>query len=131
MAPVPLVLRPGEVKEAMIKRLLDFRCEICGEQLPKSLLEVHYIPGPRAFEGETRELQEGEILILCSGCHRDLHAFAIGEEEQARLLGFRSREIRQKISRILKKRLTQVQIPEQDLEGSVRDAFPPHWGWGT
>jgi hypothetical protein len=23
-----------------------------------------------------------------------------------------------------------ISIPEKDLEETVRDAFPPHWGWG-
>lgn len=131
MSPVPMHLRPGWVRERQIKLELGLQCEVCGVRAPHPILEIHYIRGAPSFPGSPPEDLEAEILILCPACHRDIHTFGVQEDDQRSLLLFRPDDLRRRIRRILGAKIKPICIPEQDLEERVRDAFPPHWGWGT
>ncbi|MDH7593202.1 MAG: hypothetical protein QHG99_02460 [Methanomicrobiales archaeon] len=131
MSPVPMKLRPGELKERRIKLELGLRCEICGDEFPHTILETHFIEGAPSPDCASAEDLEAHILVLCPFCHWDIHSLRVREVEQRSILLFRPKEVRKRIRRILGERVRSISIPEKDLEETVRDAFPPHWGWGT
>lgn len=47
------------------------RCELCGKELPESMLTVHHIK-KRAEHPELRYDKEN-VQLLCLECHRNLH----------------------------------------------------------
>jgi len=73
--------KPGGNRSEVVQRLLAGKCEICEIQGP---MEVHHIrkladldrPGrrPRAVWQQIMSARRRKTLIVCTGCHDDIHA---------------------------------------------------------
>jgi hypothetical protein len=94
---LPLKLNPA--KERTVKHSVGCLCELCGEPYPSDLLEIHLLPhGRRGRPGP--DLQR-EILVLCPGCHREIHEVGLPRADQKDLVRSRSAGARRMIRAVL------------------------------
>ena len=107
-----------------IKMAVDFQCEICGQEQPIVLLEIHYIPGSSSMKRsvKVKDLQR-EILVLCPTCHHDIHAFSVTIADQKKLISYRSKLLKERIRLILKQPSKPYTPPECDLEKSYEESL--------
>jgi hypothetical protein len=74
--------QPGNSRSEVVQRLLAAKCELCGdEHVP---VQVHHIrkladidrPGrrPKATWEKIMSARKRKTLVVCEGCHRDIHA---------------------------------------------------------
>ena len=120
--PLPRELTPGCVKVRRIKLVLGGRCELCGEEDSLESLEVHSISGGR-FHPRDRENLEGEILVLCGPCHRDVHLAGVPRAEQGEILLRRPGKVRREIRQILGSRPKPYVPPESNIPEIFEEAI--------
>jgi hypothetical protein len=124
-----LLRRP--VKAKRIKLAARASCEICGRTESLEDLEVHSFLGEAEDQYSHADL-ERFLLILCKGCHRDLHTCSITVQEQEALIQGRPAPIRKNIRIILSYVPKSYTPPEIDLEEAYREASAPHhFGFGV
>jgi hypothetical protein len=109
-----LPLKVNPVKERRVKRSVGCRCELCGEEYPSDLLEIHLLPGDGRRVRPGLDLQR-EILVLCRRCHREIHAFRLPRADQKTLVRSRPAGARREIRAILGYTPKPYTPPEVDL----------------
>jgi len=106
----PSDLSPLKAKK--IKLAVGGACELCGREYPLRNLEVHRIPGKNVLV----ENLDSWILVLCPGCHFDIHALGCSRAEQRQLVRDRPVPVREHIKEILSYNPPPYTPPEVDLE---------------
>jgi hypothetical protein len=75
---------PGGKRSEVVQRLMYGKCEICGAEEPSVRTEVHHVrklsdidrPGrrPRTNAERIMAARKRKTLVVCDGCHDDIHA---------------------------------------------------------
>lgn len=119
------------IRGKKIKLAVGLRCELCGTGKPPDYLEIHTF----ADEDPTLEIApadlEGSLLVLCSRCHHDLHAFDTTSEQQELLVRERPVAVRDEIRKILVYVPRPYTPPETDMEEAFREACTPRFRFGV
>jgi hypothetical protein len=102
------------VKSKKVKLAAGSRCELCGEAYPPVLLEIHLLPGDGKRARQGPDLQR-EILVLCPGCHREIHDCRVPRADQKTLVRSRPSQVRREIRAILGFQPGPYTPPESDL----------------
>lgn len=121
----PAFVRTNPARAKRLKLAADCRCELCERLSQLEGLEIHLLQHATEEEHGGR-LSERSILVLCSLCHRELHAHAISEEEERALIAARTQEIVVRMHEILVSRLYAYSPPAVDLEEAYREASLPN-----
>jgi transcription elongation factor Elf1 len=81
--PLPSNLTLSFTTIKRIKMAVGCQCELCGQESPLILLEIHYIPGSSSMKKDVKvkELQR-ELLVLCPTCHHDIHSYPVTRADQ-------------------------------------------------
>jgi hypothetical protein len=116
---LPLKLNP--VKERRVKHSVGCRCELCGEEYPSAILEIHLLPGDGRRVRPGPDLQR-EILVLCPCCHRDIHEVCPPRTDQKILVRSRPAGVRREIRAILGYTPKPYTPPEADLAAIYEEA---------
>jgi hypothetical protein len=127
--PFPAGIRPtpGEMKR--IARALGYRCELCGDEWPANLLEIHCILGGRGLPTGRMDLVQ-RMLALCPRCHRDMHGHRCSLRDQMHLVSLRDPRLSREIRRILASPPRPYVAPGTfDPERFFLDPSPVPWGW--
>jgi hypothetical protein len=116
---LPLKLNP--VKERRVKHSVGCRCELCGEEYPSDLLEIHLLPQDGRRVRPAPDLQR-EILVLCPRCHREIHDCGVPRADQKTLVRSRPAGVRKDIRAILGYNPKPYTPPESDLAAIYEQA---------
>ncbi len=117
--PSEQILSPLKAKK--IKLAVGGACELCGREYPLRNLEVHHITGKK--ENVRSGDLPSRILVLCPGCHYDIHAYGCSPAEQRRLIRDRPGPVREQIKEILAYNPPPYTPPEVDLERVFYEAI--------
>lgn len=104
------------IKAKKIKLSVGSRCEICDREMALDDLEIHTFINGADFERTHLPSLERFLLVLCSWCHWDLHAFDVTTADQEKLVEQRCEAIRQEIRKILAYISKSYTPPDTDLE---------------
>lgn len=127
--PLPAELRPGSEVARRIALAVAYRCELCGDEWPGHLPEIHFIPGAGAVPSRREDLHRW-ILVLCIRGHRDLHRHNCPVRDQVYLVSVRDLQIGREIHRILHSHSRPYSAPDTfDPERFFLDPSPVPWGW--
>ena len=127
--PVPASIRPGRFQVKRIARTVSNRCELCGDEWPAHLLEIHFIRSNRSVPPPRKNLHRW-ILVLCPRCHGDVHRQAGSFRDQMHLVSLRDPEVSREIRRILLFPSRSYEAPESfDPDRFFLDPSPVPWGW--
>jgi hypothetical protein len=130
--PLPSRLALPPVREKRIKLAAGSRCELCHGEYPLAGLEIHFIRGEGEPVPDSGSDLRRHILILCTGCPRDLHRRGVSAPEQREILRCRAAAVRHAMRAILRYRPVPYLPPaEEDLAGKFESVSHDHWGWGT
>ena len=113
------------VKAKRIKLAVGTSCEVCGYEGTLEDLEIHSFLDEAEDRYSLAEL-ERFLLILCTWCHWELHAYEISIREQEALVRDRPEPIREEIRTILAYVPKPYTPPEIDMEEAYREASSPH-----
>ena len=127
--PLPAAIRPGPAEVKRIARAVANRCELCGDECPACLLEIHFITRGRAIPSRREDLHRC-ILALCSRCHRDVHRYRCTLRDQQFLVALRDPRVCREVRRILSSPPRQYSAPDSFDPGRFfLDPSPVPWGW--
>jgi tetratricopeptide (TPR) repeat protein len=87
-----------------LKEAVKLKCEKCGNNGPKKILEVHHISEVCYADGKFDLNSPSNLIVLCSNCHGLVHDGQITELELRNCLYNRSESVRYDIDKILKDR---------------------------
>ncbi|KAF1074808.1 hypothetical protein MKMG_01881 [Methanogenium sp. MK-MG] len=91
-------------KKVKIKTALGNKCEKCRKKFPVRNLKVHHIEEAAKASG-TKDLNTpGNLLVLCSICHDDVHDKPIPKSTQKGWIKKRSESAKKEIRSILRNR---------------------------
>jgi hypothetical protein len=113
------------VKTKRIKLAVESRCEICGRQAGLEDMGIHSFLEEAEDSYEPADLEQF-LLVLCNGCHRDIHSYPITIQEQESLIQTRHKPVRENIRAILAYNPKPYSPPEIDMEDVYREASAPH-----
>jgi hypothetical protein len=116
---LPLKLNP--VKERRVKHSVGCRCELCGEEYPSAILEIHLLPGDGKRVRPGPDLQR-EILVLCPRCHWEVHDCEVPRADQKTLVRSRPARVRMEIRAILGYHPKPYNPPDVDLASVYEEA---------
>ncbi len=96
------IFRVSKEKQRELKVLFSGRCEWCDRVYPPQVLVLHLIV-PETAEGRAAPPSpdpQKRFLLLCPGCHQDLHQIPLPLHLQKDLVRARSRSLRRSIREI-------------------------------
>ncbi|MDD1672592.1 MAG: hypothetical protein LUO82_06295 [Methanomicrobiales archaeon] len=104
------------IKAKKIKLVVSLRCELCGREHPLDELGIHTMIDEKVAQQQLPADLEGFLLVLCTWCHWDLHAFSVPISEQEELIRERPEMIRHQIRQILAYTPKPYTPPNTDME---------------
>jgi len=91
-------------KKTKIKAALGNKCEKCGKKFPQRNLKVHHIEEAAKASGSKDLNTPGNLLVLCSICHDDVHHKPIPKSTQKGWIKKRSEPAKSEIRSVLRNR---------------------------
>lgn len=91
-------------KQRKIKEAVGSKCERCGKKYPLRNLKIHHIVEVHKASGSKDLNTPGNLLVLCSICHDDVHYKPVTKAKQKEIIRKRSKNIKKEISAILRDR---------------------------
>ncbi|WP_292364618.1 HNH endonuclease signature motif containing protein [Methanoculleus sp. UBA208] len=91
-------------KQRRIKEAVGSKCELCGKKYPLRNLKIHHIVEVHTASGSKDLNSPGNLLVLCSICHDDVHHKPVPKTKQKEIVRKRSEHIKKEISAILRDR---------------------------
>lgn len=104
------------IKAKKIKLVVGSQCELCGREHSLDELGIHTMIDEEVAKQQLPADLEEFMLVLCTWCHWDLHAFSVPISEQEELIRERPELIRHQIREILAYTPKQYTPPDTDLE---------------
>ena len=91
-------------KQRKIKEAVGSKCELCGKKYPLRNLKIHHIVEVHTASGSKDLNSPGNLLVLCSICHDDVHHKPVPKTKQKEIVRKRPENIKKEISAILRDR---------------------------
>lgn len=91
-------------KQRKIKEAVGSKCELCGKKYPLRNLKIHHIEEVHKASKRTDLNTPGNLLVLCSICHDDVHHKPIPKVKQKGLIKKRSESVKKEVRAILRDR---------------------------
>jgi len=91
-------------KQRRIKEAVGSKCELCGKKYPLRNLKIHHIVEVHKASGSKDLNSPGNLLVLCSICHDDVHHKPVPKTKQKEIVRKRSEKVKKEISAILRDR---------------------------
>jgi hypothetical protein len=90
-------------KTSELEALFSGRCEWCDREYPPHSLVLHYIVPDKTVSGTIPLSPDPQkrFLLLCSGCHQELHEIPLPYHLQKDLVRARPQELRKAIREVL------------------------------
>ncbi|MDD2472720.1 MAG: HNH endonuclease signature motif containing protein [Methanoculleus sp.] len=91
-------------KQRKIKEAVGSKCELCGKKYPLRNLKIHHIEEVHKAPKSNDLNTPGNLLVLCSICHDDVHHKPVPKTKQKEVIRKRSENVKKEISAILRDR---------------------------
>ncbi|MDD3915259.1 MAG: HNH endonuclease signature motif containing protein [Bacteroidales bacterium] len=91
-------------KQRKIKEAVGSKCELCGKKYPLRNLKLHHITEVHKASDNKDLNTPGNLLVLCSICHDDVHYKPVPKTKQKEIISKRSEKVKKEISAILRDR---------------------------